>query len=406
MATKFYLDTRAVKDGEPAPLKLAISRKGTRSFLTLSVSVTKDQWDAKALKVVKHPSRVSINNYINLRKSTVDMMILRLTSTGEIGGMTAKDIRDLAIREVSDTPIEGQEEDKPTFYSVFIAHQNSRNRPKTKAVYQHTLNRITAFCGDVELLLFEDITKDWLMSFDEFLSKTSPSQNARSIHFRNIRTVFKAAMDEGYITHHPFHKFKIKTVETVKRSLSIEELRKLFNYPVKESQRQYLDMFKLSFFLVGINLIDLCNLKEIKDGMVEYYRAKTNRLYQIKVEPEAMDIIEKYRGKNYLLNILDRYKLHENYRHRMNKNLQQIGEVVVGKRGKLTHHPEFPKLTSYWARHTWATIASDLDVPEDVIRRALGHGRKTVTDTYINFDPKKIAIANRKVIDYVLYGKK
>ena len=63
-------------------------------------------------------------------------------------------------------------------------------------------------------------------------------------------------------------------------------------------------------------------------------------------------------------------------------------------------------MISHWARHTWATIASYLDIPKETIAQALGHGGNTVTDVYIDFDRRKIDEANRKVLDYVLYAKK
>ena len=64
-------------------------------------------------------------------------------------------------------------------------------------------------------------------------------------------------------------------------------------------------------------------------------------------------------------------------------------------------------MTTYWARHTWATIAAvDLDIPKDTIAHALGHGNNTVTDIYIDFDQRKVDKANRRVLDWVLYGKR
>jgi integrase len=60
----------------------------------------------------------------------------------------------------------------------------------------------------------------------------------------------------------------------------------------------------------------------------------------------------------------------------------------------------------YWARHSWATVAIDLDIPKDTVAAALGHSSNTVTDVYINFDRAKIDRANRMVLDYVLYDKK
>ena len=151
-------------------------------------------------------------------------------------------------------------------------------------------------------------------------------------------------------------------------------------------------MFKLSFFLIGINIADLCGLSGIDaEGRINYRRKKTKKLYSIKVEEEAMEIISRYRGAKYLLNILDIYKNAHTFTVFFDKVLKRIGV--------------FTELTSYWARHTWATIASEIDIPEDVISRALGHSFSTgasVTQVYINFNRTKVDDANRKVIDYVL----
>ncbi len=92
--------------------------------------------------------------------------------------------------------------------------------------------------------------------------------------------------------------------------------------------------------------------------------------------------------------------------HRMDKALKQIGPVERhGLGGKKTRHPLFPDLSQYWCRHTWATIAAELDIPKETIAAGLGHGGNTVTDIYIRFDLRKVDEANRRVIDYVL-GKR
>ena len=91
----------------------------------------------------------------------------------------------------------------------------------------------------------------------------------------------------------------------------------------------------------------------------------------------------------------------------MNRTLKNIGPVErVGLGGKKIYHPLFPEITTYWARHSWATIAASLDIPRDTIAHALGHGNNTVTDIYIDFDQEKVDKANRRVLDWVLYGKK
>lgn len=406
--TKFYLDTRNTEWGQEAPLKLTITHKGSPSQLNLNIKLLPSQWDAKANKIINHPQRLMLNSYITRRKLDADTAILHLAELGKLGIMKAKDIRDYIVEQsslessnVDDTPT------SPMFATRF-AEFADKKQGRTKSAYLLTLSRMNAFDKHLHSRTFADINIDWLTAFDNYMAKTSPSKNARNVHLRNIRAVFNDVIDDGEDIAYPFRKFKIKPVATVKRNLSAEQLRYFFNYHVEEHQQKYLDMFKLIFMFIGINVIDLVNLKGISpSGRIEYYRAKTGRLYSIKIEPEAMELIEKYKGKDYLLNIMDTYNHHEHYIKRINNALQSIGEIVKGKQGKYEIvKPLYPNITTYWARHSWATIASSLDIPKDTIAAALGHGRNTVTDIYIDFDERKIDEANRKVLDCVLYGKK
>jgi plasmid maintenance system antidote protein VapI len=169
------------------------------------------------------------------------------------------------------------------------------------------------------------------------------------------------------------------------RDLSRQQIHELLTMQITDYKARYLDAFRLVFYLIGINMIDLCRLTKIERGYINYIRAKTSRPYSIKVEPEAMEIIDKYRGQKYLIDVLERYS---DYRTFVNRELKKI--------------EGYDFLTVYYAQHTWATMAAELDMPKETIAAALGHGGYSVTDIYINFDKSKIAAANRRVIDYVL----
>lgn len=323
--------------------------------------------------------------------------------------MSASEIK--AYIEVKIDPAKAkQEEESILFATRFLKFAESK-KESTREVYMHTYSRMVAFTEEegmrLDALHFEDITKEWLMKFDVFLSRTSPSKNARNIHLSNIRAVFNEAIDDEITTFYPFRRFKIRPVATAKRNLKVEELRQLFNYPCEAHAAKYLDMFKLIFMLIGINSIDLAHLKEVKDGRVEFHRSKTNRWYSIKVEPEALEIIKRYKGQNWLVDILDHWRNHKDYTLKLNSVLKRIGEVKrVGLGGKKIYKPLFPNISTYWARHSWATIAASLDIPKDTIAHALGHGNNTVTDIYIDFDQKKVDEANRRVLDWVFYNKR
>ena len=408
---KFFLDTRRTKPGSPSVLKVAIGHRDKTSYISTNARLLPSQWDAEHSLVINHPEQRLLNIYIMGVLQQVDRTIFILADNGGLQSMTANDIKLEIERKLNPEKVEEQEQkkrDKNLFAARSLKFTWSKTG-STHRIYMQTYKRMLEFAGEeLQTLAFENITKEWLLRFFNYMAPQSPSRNARNIHLRNIRAVFNEAIDDEITTAYPFRRLQIKNVPTRKRNLKVENLRTFINYPCEKHAQQYLDIFKLMFMLLGINIIDLCNLKEIdNEGRINFYRAKTNRLYSIKVEPEALEIINKYRGKDYLLDILDRWKSHKDFMLKMNRTLKKIGPVKrVGLGGKKIYEPLFPEISTYWARHSWATIAASLDIPRDTIAHALGHGGNTVTDIYIDFDERKVDEANRKVLDWVLYGKK
>lgn len=338
-STKFYLDTRGVKPGNPAQIKVSISCKGKSFLVSIGTKVLPTQWDKAAEKVVNHPHKLALNGFLVNRKQVIDTLLLKLIESGELQRLSTADLKRLLARELD--PDSASPHNGNLFAKRFMNFAKVK-KGRTREIYEATYKRLEAFAGArLCTLCFEDITKEWLTGFDTFLSKTSPSKNARNIHMRNIRAVFNEAIDDELTAFYPFRRFKIRNVATPKRSLTVEQLRMLFSYPVNATEEKYLDTFKLIFFLCGINIVDLCNLKSLYAGRAEYHRAKTGRLYSVKVEPEALEIINKYRGKSHLLDILDRYVDYKDYAKRLNMNLQQLGPTETGIRGKIMRSPSF-----------------------------------------------------------------
>lgn len=320
-----------------------------------------------------------------------------LTHRGEDAGKT---------REALITIITGVER-KPKLKRVVDYVEefaNTKIKPGTRALYRTTANRLREYD---ETLTWERVTLKWLNEYHRWLIETRGMKiNSAALDLRNLRAVNNWLINNEVLTSYPFRRFKIPHERTRKRSLTIEQLATLRDYPVEEWQREYRDMFMLSFYLIGINIGDLLQLPKLTDGRCVYHRNKTGRLYDIEVQPEALEIIERYRGEGQLLSPLDRYNDYHYYIQHLNSALKKIGDYAivpdkVGKRRKIEYHPLFPELSSYWARHTWATIAARLDIPKETIGKALGHSDwdNTTTDIYIDFDTRKIDEANRKVID-------
>lgn len=376
-------------------LRLRITNNRQSSQFSLGLKVTQSELGAA---LSGDSDNIRLEKLIASWTAQIKDFMLELSDTKK-SDMDAKNIKAILQERLLGLSIEPTEQSvavQGNFKPHFAAFIEKLRNKRTKEIYQATLSRMIAYDPDLDKRRFEDITVRWLIDFDTFLAKTSPSRNARNIHFRNIRTVFNRAIDEELTASYPFRRFKIKPTPTRKRSMSCEQMRKIFNADgLEQWEVKYLDFFKLSFMLIGINVVDLCGLSEITEGRIDYIRAKTHRPYSVKVEPEAMEIIKKHRGEKRLLDFAENYA---NYRHFYN-NLCKGLNSIKGKIG-------IKELTSYWARHTWATIAAELDIPDAVIGQALGHAETSVTSIYIRRNEQKVDEANRKVLDYVLYGKK
>ena len=366
------------------PLKLCITQHGKATYISMGVRLLPEQWDKVKLKVIDHQNRKHLNSYLESRKLQIDNTIRDLATQGKLKGLTIIQIKN-AILGVLDPAVN----DSNLFLSRFKSYMESRKAERTQAIYKATMEHMSKFDTKIKTYGFKDITREWLRDFDKYLSKTSPSVNARNIHFRNIRAVFNAAIDDEVTTYYPFRKFKLHDEETRKRNLSREQMHQLLTTECKDYQRKYLDCFLLIFYLSGINGIDLLNAKkeQVVDGRLEYRRSKTGKLMSIKIEPEAMEILERYKGREKLLVWGEHRKSYKSFMMKLNDTM---GTLIPG-------------CTSYYARHTIASLAAELEIPNDTIAQILGHHDDIhrTTMIYINPEQSKADKACRRIFDYI-----
>lgn len=403
---------------------MVIYNNGTSAQIATGLMLHKNEFEAG--KVVGVPMAGKLTQMLGIKRAKLQLDIEELAVGGyEVDKMKAAEIKKAVMAKRGNDGEEGNGEGNVagneaafgTFAEKFIAR---RGKEKTRQVYEMTLRKMGGYC-DVGSLKFADISVGWLRDFEQWLGATC-SVNTRGIHLRNIRAVMNAAIDEGVVPAdlYPFRRFKIKKEETMKRSLSVGDLRRLRDYPCEGWQRKYVDVFMLSFYLAGINLVDLMGLPPLgADGVIRYRRSKTGVLCQLSVPPEAWAIIERYRGERHLLWFGERLKpgaegWHD-WLHRFNEGLQKVGPsgyMYVRRKGRCggkqrvkVYNALFPELTSYWARHTWATLAAEIDVPDAVIDAALGHRSPCrMADIYIRRDARKVDEAVMRVIEYVNGG--
>lgn len=390
---KLVIDLRRVNSNGMYSIVLILKNKNVIRVSTPYKSVPENWQDGQYNK--KEINYQRKNNHLKDIIQKAERLIIEVSENNRV-------VSDAYLRDKLKEIVKGKMPIDKVFVDYIDEFAKTKLNARTVDIYIQTKNKIQKFDSDCK---FEDIDRAWLTKFERWMIDSGMKTNACSVHMRNIRAVFNYCIDEEYTTLYPFRKFKIKKEETRKRSLTVEQLRTLRDYPCEEYQVRYRDIFMLMFYMIGINAIDLFHAKEsdVVDCRLEYKRSKTGKLYSVLIQPEAQAIIDKYKGKNYLINVLDEYKNYKDFLHRMGDALKDIGPMErKGLGGKKIRQPLFPDISSYWARHTWATIAASLDIPKEVISAGLGHEiGSSITSIYIDFNMKKVDDANRAVIDYV-----
>ena len=327
-------------------------------------------------------------------------------------GITNKQLKEKILQEVF-----RKESKSKKVLSDYIMDFAATKTEKTRSIYELTARKVEAFDRKATL----SVDKDWLDSFRSHFIETM-SVNGVGKELRNIRAVFNWARRKGLTQNYPFLDYHIIEEETVPNNIPVEDLRRLRDYPCESWQKPYVDFFFLSFYLAGINPVDLLSLKAdcIKDGHITFVRQKTNKQGSFKIRnitipvlPEAQEIIDRYPSREgWLLGFMDCRNSYRSFARVANDALQKVGpswkvKDKVGKLRKMEYAPICPDITLYSARYSFGSIAAnDLDISERTIGMCLGHSwAKNVTSRYMATDHRKIDSAIRRVVEYLAGGE-
>lgn len=378
------LDTRRVKADGTYPV--CIYLRG-RNVIYIQTGYAVKQSQFVDGYIVNHPYSRNINSQLSKQLDDVQSKYDRLRSTGMLDSMTDAQIKSILMGKMSFGSF-------AIHYDRFTARKAIVSA-KTAQAYEYTRTMLCKYC-DFDNLDFSKIDYKFLTDLTTYLTTQGNKPNTIGIHLRNIRAVYNDAIKEGLVSYetYPFKLFKIKSSPTQHRVLDMDRLVGLYTYKAPKGKAHYryaVDVFFLSFFLIGMNPVDMFNAKlsDIQSGRLLYRRSKTDIPFSIKINEYAMRIIERIKGCNLIVGKAEGYVNVDDFRRKHNKYIQSI--------------EGYSDVTFYYARHTWATIASELDIPDDVIQIALGHGGSSVvTDRYIMRNLKKVDEANEKVMYYFI----
>ena len=300
----------------------------------------------------------------------------------------------------------------PTSQSVFmffrqqIAKKEQMQCVGTKNNYTNAVNRFIEFRNQKDLT-FSQMTADMMEMYQAWLWNRGVGQNTVSFYLRTLRTLHHKAVEAGQATSNDiFAHVQTANVRTAKRAISVKDIRKIekLELQIGSSIDKARDLFLLSFYLRGMAFVDMAFLKksDLKCGMVSYNRRKTHQNLNIEWIKPMQAIIDKYaeqtKDSPYMLPILtgketSPYTQYRKVEYNTNYNLKKIGKMIGLK---------IP-LTTYVARHTWASIALHMNIPIATISEGMGHNSYKTTQIYLeSIDVATINEANRRIIRKIL----
>ena len=280
-----------------------------------------------------------------------------------------------------------------------VARKREAGKDSTADLYRVVRNRLYRFWKGASLQ-WTDITAAMVDDFGSSLRAEGLAVNTVNSYLSSFRALCHTALREGLPgpASDPFAGLHLKREETAKRALKIAEVNKVMqaDYPAEPSLREALDLFIFSYLACGIPFVDLAYLtkKNIVGGEIVYYRHKTGALIRVGITPAMRLLLRKYgqKGSPYLFPVLSAGKDgHEAYKAALRKYNSLL--VIIGERLHLS-----VKLTSYVARHSWATEALRQNIPVAVISQAMGHTSEKTTRIYLaQLDQSVLNKANAKI---------
>lgn len=378
--------SKTLANGEH-PIMLRISQNGKRKHLSIGISCNAKYWDVKKHRPKKnHPNRLLIESIIDQKRNEYNDKILEFKKDKQVYTPT-KLVEEIEQPTRSTSVWE--------YFEEKIDELNAMGKVGNANAYKDARNSLKKCFGSKDLL-FQDITIRFLKTYENWLRQKGLKETTLSVYFRTLRALYNFAVEEKIVSkhHYPFDDFKVTkfNIKTKKRAITKEEMHQIGKLELEpyskiwEAQQYFLFMY----YAQGISIKDMAKLKwkDIVNNRVNYERSKTRQLINFKVSEPIKKILDYFHPltgddiDNYIFPILNK-EVHitpsqiDNRVHKItgqvNKRLKEIGKAL---------NLPIP-LTTYIARHTYATVLKYAGVETSKIGQALGHTSTKTTEIYL-----------------------
>ena len=394
--------SKTLSNGE-SPLMLQVSKSGKRKYQSLGISIKPRYWDFTRNKPKPNcPNKDYIQKIILDKQTELQQRMLELNSEQKEYTTTTllnDENKKFELKTVSE------------FYQELIEEYRVNNKCGNRLIYKSSYNSLKVFTNDKLDIPFSAIDITWLNKYERWLRSKGNEETTMSLMFRTLRSTYNKAIKAKCArkSEYPFDEFKINKfdVSTQKRAIAKTEVLKFTKDVRPIGKRQYIqlskDIFMFSYLCGGINFTDIANLTKaniIEGKRLHYIRQKTGKLIKIGLSEEAMKIIERYatERKGYLFPILNA-NLHKTPLQKQNRIHKILGKVNINLKLIAAQLGVEGNLTTYVARHSFASVLKKSGVNIALISEALGHSDIATTQIYLDsFDNEQIDAAMKNLL--------
>lgn len=379
---------KALKDGRHK-IRIALRHKHETTYIVTRFIISENQF--KNGQVVKHPEASAINRKL---RNILDDLQEKLDSIKHLELYSCRQ-----IKEIISTDNLSDEQTFSSACSNFVDYLKSEGRDS----YALSIERVGRYFRDFARgdILLSDLTPSLVQNFAAFIRKRKVTETTVNTMLAQMKSVVNRAIREWNISYdiHPFVTTRISAAPIRKLDLTVQNFNKIReSSPEKRKLIMACDLFCLSFYLGGMNLIDIMQTDFRKD-VLEYSRSKTKGRMQsdsvitFTIPSQAREIICRWMDKRT-------GKLDFGYKFTYH-NFSQYVTYSLGDLAEELNIDE--RVTFYSARKSFAQYASEIGIPDGIIDYCLGHSDKSkgVIRYYTKVRQKQADMAISRVIDYV-----
>lgn len=395
--------SKTLSNGEH-PLMLRIAQNGKSKYKSLKISVTAKHWDFdRNVPKPNCPSKDFINKIILKTKLDYQQKVLEKKANEE--EFTASSLIHEQKNEIKAMTVEN-------FYKQLIKELKEKGQIGNSYAYLSSYDNLKNFNKGKKLnYTFSHIDVVFCKKFEDWMRRKGNKDTTISYQFRTLRATFNRAITAKVVSKekNPFSEFKLShlNTKTMKRALSKSDILKIMDadcHDKSELSQLAHDLFCFSYLCGGISLVDMANLtpENIIEGRLIYQRQKTHGSINLQLSDRALQIISKYsdyqKKANYFFPILHckRHVTPMQKHNRVRKYCLHINHELkqLAKELNITAN-----VTTYVARHTFATILKKSGVNIGIISQALGHQDIKTTQIYLSkFDNEQVDEAMKNLL--------